>query len=111
MNMNDLIYRCDCNLFSPSLGTEEMIRDLMSEYSLTWETNIDNKDFDEDKIYEFAIELFQKAQKVIDTAPKITDDEYFAFKCPECKTIYIEDGENMFSSYCPNCGIKRKVKY
>lgn len=34
---NDLIYRCDCNLFSEFAGTEEMIRDLMSEYGLTWE--------------------------------------------------------------------------
>lgn len=108
---NDLIYRCDCNLFSPLAGTEEMIRDLMDEYGLTWAKNIEDNNFDEDKIYEFAYELIQKCQNYIDSAPKITDDEYFAFKCPECHTVYVEDGENMFSSICPTCGIKRKVNY
>lgn len=108
---NDLIYRCDCDLFSSLAGTEEMVRDLMSKYGLIWEKNIDDIDFDEDKIYDFAMELIQKCQNYIDAAPKTTDDEYFAFKCPECNTVYIEDGENMFSSICPNCGIRRKVNY
>ena len=47
---NDLIYRCDCNLYSELAGTEEMIRDLMDEYGLTWEKNIEDNNFDEDKI-------------------------------------------------------------
>lgn len=105
---NDLIYRSDCNLFSPLAGTEEMVRDLMSEYGLIWGKNINNIDFDEDKIYDFALDLIQKCQNYIDATPKITDDEYFAFKCPECHTVYIEDGENVFSSICPTCGIRRK---
>ena len=46
---NDLIYRCDCNLFSELAGTEEMIRELMDEYGLTWEKNIEDNNFDEDK--------------------------------------------------------------
>ena len=68
--MREIIYRNDCDLNAPSLGLEEMIRDTMIEYSLTWNTNPGN-DFDEDKIFEFARELIQKAQNVIDTAPTV----------------------------------------
>lgn len=67
----DLIYRNDCNLFDANAGIEEIIRQLMCEYGLTWEANIEDKDFDEDKIYEFAHELVQCAQYYIDTAPTI----------------------------------------
>jgi hypothetical protein len=102
---NDLIYRCDCDLFSPSAGTEEMIRDLMDEYGLTWEKNIEDNNFDEDKIYDFACELIQKCQNYIDSAETITADEYFAFKYPECHTLYIEEEENLYSSICRTCGI------
>ena len=105
---NDLIYRCDCNLFSPFAETEEMIRDLMDKLALTQEKNLDDEYFNEDRIYEFALELIEKCQNYIDSAETITDDEYFAFKCPECHTVYIEDGENMYSSICPTCGIRRK---
>lgn len=73
---NDLIYRCDCNLFSPLAGTDEMIRELMDEYGLTWEKNLEDNNFDEDKIYDFARELIQKCQNYIDSSETITDDEY-----------------------------------
>lgn len=68
--MREIIYRDDCDLNAPSLGLDEMIRDTMVEYNLTWSTNLEN-DFDEDKIFEFARELLQKAQNVIDTAPTV----------------------------------------
>lgn len=104
--MQELIYRCDCNLFDESAGAEEMIRDLMSEYGLTWEANVDDNNFDEDKIYDFALELLQKAQHYIDTAPTVTTDEVMAYKCPECKVVSIlYDPEH--EKFCPNCGIRR----
>ena len=103
--MRELIYRDDCDLFAASASAEEMIRDLMSEYGLTWETNVDDNNFDEDKIYDFARELLQKAQHYIDTAPTITTDEVIAYKCPECKTVSILYNED---KYCPICGIRRK---
>jgi len=68
--MREIIYRDDCDLNAPSLGLDEMIHDTMVEYGLTWNTNSEN-DFDEDKIFEFARELIQKAQNVIDTAPTV----------------------------------------
>ena len=55
--MREIIYRDDCDLNAPSLGLDEMIRDTMVEYSLTWNTNLEN-DFDEDKIFEFARESY-----------------------------------------------------
>ena len=72
----ELIYRRDCDLFAESMNYEEMIHDLMAEYGLTWHTNPEN-DFDEDKIYEFARELLQKAQNVIDTADTIAYEKNF----------------------------------
>ena len=69
--MEKLIYRRDCNLFAESMNYEGVIRDLMAEYGLTWEANLENNDFDEDKIYEFARELLQRAQNVIDSADTI----------------------------------------
>ena len=105
--MRELIYRCDCDLFDANADTEEMIRDLMSEYSLTWETNVDDNNFDEDKIYDFARELLQKAQHYIDTAPTITTDEVIAYKCPECKVVSILY-DPLNEHYCPNCGCGRK---
>lgn len=68
--MREIIYRDDCDLNAPSLGLDEMIRDTMVEYNLTWNTNLEN-DFDEDKIFEFARELIQKTQNVIDIAPTV----------------------------------------
>ena len=51
--------------------------DLMTEYGLTWEDNFENNDFDEDKIFEFARELLQKAQNVIDTADTVAYEKEF----------------------------------
>lgn len=67
----ELIYRRDCDLFAESMDYEGVIRDLMAEYGLTWKDNLENNDFDEDKIYEFARELLQRAQNVIDSADTI----------------------------------------
>ena len=76
----ELIYRRDCDLFAESMNYEGVIRDLMADYGLTWEDNIENNDFDEDKIYEFARELLQKAQNVIDTADTIAyEKDYISF--------------------------------
>ena len=65
--MEELIYRRDCDLFAESMDYESVIRNLMTEYGLTWKAN----DFDEDKIYEFAHELLQRAQNVIDSADTV----------------------------------------
>lgn len=64
--MEELIYRRDCDLFAKSLDYESMIHDTMVEYGLIY-----NYDFDEEKIYEFAHAILQKAQNVIDTADTI----------------------------------------
>ena len=60
--MRELIYRDDCDLNAPSMDRDGMIRDLMNEYSLNWE------ECDEEKVFEFARELIEKAQNVINTA-------------------------------------------
>lgn len=73
----ELIYRRDCDLFAESMDYEGVIRDLMTEYGLTWETNLENIDFDEDKIYEFARELLQRARNVIHTADTIAYEKNF----------------------------------
>lgn len=75
--MEELIYRRDCDLFAESMNYEGVIRDLMAEYGLTWEANLENNDFDEDKIYEFARELLQRAQNVIDSADTIAYEKTF----------------------------------
>ena len=62
----ELIYRRDCDLFAESLDYESMIHDTMAEHGLVY-----NYDFDEDKIYEFAYAILQKAQNVIDSADTI----------------------------------------
>ena len=96
--MRELIYRDDCNLNAPSLDRDGMIRDLMTEYSLNWD------ECDEDKVFEFARELMEKAQNVIDTAPTVTTDDVMAYTCPECHVIsLVYDNDR----YCPNCGIRR----
>lgn len=64
--MEELIYRRDCDLFAESLDYESMIHDTMAEHGLIY-----NYDFDEDKIYEFAYAILQKAQNVIDTADTV----------------------------------------
>jgi len=97
--MRELIYRDDCDLNAPSMDRDGMIRDLMNEYSLNWE------ECDEEKVFEFAKELMEKAQNVINTAPTITTDEVIAYKCPECKTVSILYNNDEF---CPVCGIRRK---
>ena len=73
----ELIYRRDCDLFAKSMDYESVIRDLMTEYGLTWEANLENIDFDEDKMYEFARELLQKAQNVIDSADTVAYEKDF----------------------------------
>lgn len=96
--MRELIYRDDCDLNAPSIDRDGMIRDLMNEYSLNWE------EYDEEKVFEFAKELMEKAQNVIDTAPTVTTDEVLAYKCPECRTVSILYDDDEF---CPACGIRR----
>lgn len=64
--MEELIYRRDCDLFTESMDWEEMIHDTMTKYGLLWQY-----EFDEDKIFEFAHEILQNAQNVIDTAETI----------------------------------------
>lgn len=103
----DLIYRNDCNLFDSNAGTDDIIDELIGKHNLRWCGGL----LIEDDVREFAEDLLLAAQNYIDTAPTITDDEYLAFKCPECHTVYIEDGANLYNSYCPTCGIKREIKY
>ena len=105
--MSELIRREDCDFFAPSAGTDEIILNLMAEYSLTWDTN-PNNDFDADKIYEFARELLECAQNYVNSAPTITTDDILAYKCPECKVISILYNPET-EQYCPNCGIKRRT--
>lgn len=101
---NELIRRVDCDLFNPSLGTEEMLWDAVADFHLTARERVY-----EDDLYEFARMILQKAQNVIDTAETITTDEVIAYKCPECKVVSIlYDPEN--EHWCPNCGIARRNK-
>ena len=96
--MHELIYRDDCDLNAPSIGRDEMLRDLIYEYDLA-----DNEQVEQ--IFDFARAVMNAAQNVIDTAPTITTDEVIAYKCPECKTVSIlYDGDEL----CPVCGIRRK---
>ena len=88
----ELIYRRDCDLFAESMNYEGMIHDLMAEYNLTWHTNPEN-DFDEDKIYEFARELLQKAQNVINTADTIAYEKNFV-SADGTLTTYLTYEEN-----------------
>lgn len=94
----ELIYRRDCNLFAESMDYESVIRNLMVEYGLTWEDNLENNDFDEDKIYEFARELLQKAQNVIDTADTIAtityEKEFVAADIENTKYLIYKENED-----------------
>ena len=91
----ELIYRRDCNLFAESLNYEGVIRDLMAEYGLTWEANLENNDFDEDKIYEFARELLQKVQNVIDTANTIAyEKDFVSFDGTIVNYLAYEENDN-----------------
>ena len=83
----ELIYRRDCDLFAESMDYEGVIHDLMAEYGLTWNTNPEN-DFDEDKIYEFARELLQKAQNVIDTADTVAHEKTRIEPGAGCPTLF-----------------------
>ena len=67
--MEELIYRRDCDLFAESLDYESMIHDTMAEHGLVY-----NYDFDEDKMYEFAYAILQKAQNVINTFRKFIEE-------------------------------------
>lgn len=89
----ELIYRRDCELFAESMNYEGVIRDLMAEYGLTWETNLENNDFDEDKIYKFACELLQRAQNVIDSADTIAYEKNFV-SANGTTTTYLTYEEN-----------------
>ncbi len=101
---NELIRRTDCDLFDPSLDTEEMLWDAVAGFHLTAREQVY-----EDDLYEFARMILQKAQNIIDTAETITTDEVIAYKCPECKVVSIlYDPEN--EHWCPNCGITRRNK-
>lgn len=93
----ELIYRDDCDLNAPSLGRDEMLWDLIYECQMP----------DSLEMFNFARIVLEKAQAVIDTAPTITTDEYLAFKCPECNTVYIEYNDPQ-NSFCPVCGCGRK---
>ena len=103
----DLIYRNDCDLFDSNAGMEQMIDELIDRHDLRWRGGL----LIEDDVAAFARDILQAVQNYIDTAPTITDDEYVAFKCPECHTVYIEDGANMYNSFCPTCGIRREYKW
>ena len=94
--MRELIYRDDCNLNAPSLGRDEMLRDLIYEMQMP----------NSDEMFNFARTVMEKAQAVIDAAPTITTDEVLAYKCPECKVVSIlYDPEH--EKFYPNCGIRR----
>ena len=99
--MSELIRRDDCDLFAPSMGTDEMISDLIAQLHLTTRERL----YEED-LYQFARIILQQAQNVIDTAETITTDEVIAYKCPECHVVSIlYDPE--YENVCPNCGIRR----
>lgn len=80
-----------------------MICDLMTEYSLTWDTVDYDDHTDCNKIAAFAEELLRKAQNVIDSAVTVTTDEYLAYKCPECHCLHIL---YKYDKFCPNCGVR-----
>lgn len=71
----DLIYRNDCNLFDSNAGMEYMIDELIDKHNLRWCGGL----LIEDDVAAFARDILQCAQNYIDTAPTITNDEYFAF--------------------------------
>lgn len=96
--MRELIYRDDCDLNAPALGRNEMLRNLIYEYGLANNEQVE-------RIFDFAQAVMEAAQNVIDTAPTITTDEVIAYKCPECKAVSIlYDNDEL----CPVCGIRRK---
>ena len=68
--MKELIYRHDCNLFAESLDWEEMVHDTMIKYGFTC-FNFKGEYDDPDHIFEFAHEILQNAQNVIDSAETI----------------------------------------
>lgn len=95
--MSELIRREDCDLFNPSLGTDEMLWDLIYEYEMP----------DSMQMFLFARKVLERAQTIIDTADTVTTDEVIAYKCPECRVVSILYDPNN-EKYCPNCGIERK---
>ena len=100
--MSELIRREDCDLFAPSLGTDEAIWDWISDFHLNARECVY-----EDDLYQFARMILQKAQNIVDTAETVTTDEVLAYKCPECRVISIlYDPDN--EKFCPNCGCGRK---
>ena len=100
--MSELIRREDCDLYAPTMGTDEMLWSEVANFHLTARERVY-----EDDLYEFARAILQKAQNVIDTAPTVTTDEVLAYKCPECRVVSIlYDPEN--EHHCPNCGISRR---
>ena len=93
--MSELIRREDCDLNAPSLGRDEMLRDLIYEMHMP----------DSQEVFDFAVAVMNAAQNVIDTAPTVTTDEVIAYKCPECKAVSILYDNDEF---CSVCGIRRK---
>jgi len=61
-----LVDELDLDLFAPSLGTDEYVRDLMAKHNIGFE----NGD-DEDKVRYFAMDLIKGCMNVIKTAPTI----------------------------------------
>lgn len=94
MTIREMIYRDDCDFFAPSLGTDEMISDMIVKYHYQW---------DEERARLFALDIIRACQNVVDTAP--TAGNIPAFRCEECRCDYIDYKED---GVCPNCGISRK---
>jgi hypothetical protein len=64
----DLKDELDLDLFAPSLGTNEYVRDLMAKHNIDY-VNGD----DEDKVRAFATDLIHSCMNVIKTAPTIIE--------------------------------------
>ena len=65
---SDLKDELDLDLFSPSLGTEEHVNNLMAKHNIDY-VNGD----DEDKVRAFALDLISSCMNVIETAPTIIE--------------------------------------
>lgn len=81
----ELVYRRDCDLFSESMNYERIIHDLMVKHHLTWVTNPENI-LNEDEVFEFARELLQNAQNVIDSAETVAYEKDCTYR--NGKTIH-----------------------
>lgn len=93
--MSELIRRESCSIWNHK------------PIEMVWDLIYDNNMPDSMEMYNFVCKVLEKAQSIVDAAPTVATDEYAAFKCPECKSIYVEynDPDN---SICPICGCRRK---